>query len=76
MPNYTYKCRKCGEEFDVFQSITADAFTNHQQQPETKTDCDGEIYRKIFGTGVVLKGTGFYETDYVKKTGTPAKTES
>ncbi len=57
MPTYQYKCRECDHRFDVSQRITADPL---KECPE----CDGEIRRVLFPTGVVFKGSGWYVTDY------------
>ncbi len=67
MPTYEYACKTCGKEFEVFQSIKADAFTT--------CDCGrgGQVQRKIGrGAGIIFKGTGFYETDYKRKNDAPA----
>lgn len=64
MPTYVYQ-RQDGTTFDVFQRISDDALT---EDPETGLP----VVRKISGgAGLQFKGTGFYGTDYVKKTGTP-----
>ncbi len=74
MPTYEYACKTCGKEFEVFQSIKADALTT--------CDCGkgGELRRKIGrGAGIIFKGTGFYETDYKRKpdaSGSSDKAES
>jgi len=58
MPTYEYKCKKCGNTFEKFQSITADPIKNCKS-------CDGEVYRLISKNGnFILKGNGFYSTDY------------
>ena len=68
MPTYTYKCEKCGETFDVFQSIKADPLKVHEK-------CGGRLKRLIGnGAGIIFKGSGFYETDFKKKS-KPAKKE-
>ncbi len=59
MPTYEYTCENCGYEFELFQSITA--------RPLRKCPkCgDKELKRLIgAGSGVIFKGSGFYETDY------------
>ncbi len=58
MPTYEYKCTKCGYEFEEFQSIT--------DPPEsTCPKCKGKTKRIISGgSGFLLKGQGFYSTDY------------
>jgi putative FmdB family regulatory protein len=57
MPIYEYKCKKCGKEFEVFQSISA---------AETKVCkfCKGPIRKLISRTTFHLKGGGWYVTDY------------
>jgi len=62
MPTYTYKCEKCGEVFDVFQSIKAEPLKIHD-------NCGGKLKRLIGkGAGIIFKGSGFYETDFKRKT--------
>lgn len=69
MPTYQYKCTDCGQEFDFFQSMSSETLTKWPNEIEGHSpNCPGNVKRKISsGSGVVLKGTGFYETDYVKK---------
>ena len=59
MPTYDYECDACGYTFELFQSIS---------EPVKKKcpDCGKPKLRRLFGTGaaVVLKGSGFYQTDY------------
>ena len=57
MPTYDYKCKKCGNIFEKFQSITEDPIKKCKS-------CDGEIYRLISKNGnFILKGSGYYSTD-------------
>jgi len=57
MPTYVYR-REDGTTFEVFQRITADPLT---ECPETN-----QRVRRVIsgGTGFILKGSGFYKTDY------------
>ncbi len=58
MPTYEYKCKKCGFQFEVFQSMTDEPLN---QCPT----CKGELVRLIgAGAGLIFKGSGFYITDY------------
>jgi putative FmdB family regulatory protein len=58
MPTYEYKCKKCGNTFEKFQSITENPIKNCKK-------CGGEVYRLISKNGnFILKGSGFYCTDY------------
>lgn len=64
MPTYEYQCRKCGHEFEKFQSITA-------APVKTCPKCRGRVARLVSGgAGIIFKGTGFYQTDY-KNTKSP-----
>ena len=59
MPTYEYICEECGYEFEQFQSITA--------KPLRKCPKCGKVRLKRLigvGSGVIFKGSGFYETDY------------
>lgn len=64
MPTYEYECTKCGELFELFQSIKDAA------KKSIKCDCrecnnKAPVVRRIgIGGGVIFKGSGFYQTDY------------
>lgn len=67
MPTYDYVCSSCEDEFEVFQSMTADPLTR------CPTCSDGALRRKIgIGAGIIFKGSGFYQTDY-KNSGRPTE---
>lgn len=60
MPIYEYKCKLCDHRFELMQSFSAG----------TKSVCplcSGEATRVISLSGFVLKGTGWYVTDYPSK---------
>lgn len=59
MPTYDYACRKCEHTFEVFQNLSEKVL---RKCPE----CGRLALERMFGTGsgVMFKGTGFYETDY------------
>ena len=62
MPTYEYKCSNCGNEFEIIQSM--------KDEPLKKCPkCGKNKLRKIIsgGVGVIFKGSGFYQTDYVNK---------
>lgn len=68
MPTYDYKCRNCNKEVEIFHSISA--------EPETVCPlCKTEGLEKMVssGSGIIFKGSGFYETDYKKKSKGEAK---
>lgn len=59
MPTYDYLCKNCGYEFEQFQRITAGAL---RKCPE----CGKRELKRLIGagSGVIFKGSGFYQTDY------------
>ena len=62
MPSYNYKCLGCEKEFVVFQNI------NDQHLTVCKF-CDSDNIKRLIsaGSGLIFKGSGFYLTDYKKK---------
>lgn len=60
MPIYEYQCEKCGEVFEVFQKVSDPA-------PKSHTCGSRKIKRLMSQTSFVLKGTGWYVTDYGRK---------
>lgn len=63
MPTYEYECEKCGKLFEVFQSMVEDRLTKC-----VDPKCKGKVTRLIgAGSGIIFKGSGFYETDYKRK---------
>jgi len=61
MPTYEYQCKKCNYVFEKFQSIKDEPLKRCPR-------CKGAVKRLIgTGAGIIFKGSGFYETDYKKK---------
>lgn len=59
MPIYEYKCNKCGV-VEVMQRIT--------EAPLKKCpNCKSKVERMMSRSSFVLKGTGWYATDYANK---------
>jgi putative FmdB family regulatory protein len=72
MPTYTYRCTKCGEEYEVVQSMSDPPLKRCKK-------CRGALRRTFHPVGIVLKGPGFHRTDYRKpepKESSDAKKES
>ena len=67
MPTYDYRCEN-GHSFEEFQSMLAAPI-------KICPICGGKAERLISGgTGLIFKGSGFYITDYPKKSdGKPEK---
>ena len=60
MPIYEYQCDKCGEHFEVVQKF--------DDAPLKKcTSCGGKLQKLISQSSFHLKGSGWYATDYAKK---------
>ena len=59
MPTYEYKCENCDHQFEQFQSITSKPL---RKCPE----CGKNKLNRLIGSGsgIIFKGTGFYQTDY------------
>jgi putative FmdB family regulatory protein len=69
MPIYEYKCPKCGV-FEVTQRITESAL-------KKCPTCKSKIERIMSATSFVLKGSGWYATDYASaKAKTDAASDS
>ncbi len=57
MPVYEYECRSCGKLHEIMQRYT--------DAPLAKCpECGGEMKKLISSTSFILKGTGWYKTDY------------
>lgn len=62
IPTYEYQCTACGHKFEEFQSIIAPI---RRKCPSCKRR---KLNRLIGpGSGIIFKGTGFYQTDYRSK---------
>jgi putative FmdB family regulatory protein len=71
MPLYEYECDNCGHRFEVIQKFSDDPVT---QCPK----CQGPVRKLLSSPAIQFKGSGWYITDYAKKSGTgsgPTKSE-
>jgi putative FmdB family regulatory protein len=57
MPIYEYECTKCHKHFEIMRKISDDPLTSCRE-------CGGELKKLITNTSFVLKGSGWYVTDY------------
>jgi putative FmdB family regulatory protein len=66
MPTYEYVCEKCGHQFELIQSISAESLKQcPREQCAKKPWGKGKVKRAISGgAGLIFKGSGFYITDY------------
>ena len=74
MPTYEYRCEKCQETFEMFQSMKDAALeVCPQQQCRMETWGQGKVKRLLgTGAGLIFKGSGFYSTDYRSQSYTEA----
>jgi len=64
MPTYDYQCGACNHQWELFQSM-------NDSPVKSCPKCKKRKAKRLLGlgAGLIFKGTGFYETDYKKKSG-------
>jgi putative FmdB family regulatory protein len=69
MPLYEYECKKCHHRFERIQKFS---------DPHVKKcpECGGPIEQVISAPAVQFKGSGWYVTDYAKKSSTGSSSSS
>jgi putative FmdB family regulatory protein len=65
MPLYEYQCKKCGHRFEKIQKFSDRLI---KKCPE----CGGPVEQLLSAPAVQFKGSGWYVTDYAKKSHAPA----
>jgi len=65
VPLYEYECDKCGHRTEVIQRVGAPAIGPCEE-------CGGAMKRLLSAPAFQFKGTGWYVTDYAKKSGSSA----
>ncbi|MBZ5681462.1 MAG: zinc ribbon domain-containing protein [Acidobacteriia bacterium] len=65
MPLYEYQCKKCGHRFERIQKFS-------DKMVKKCPDCGGAVEQMISAPAVQFKGSGWYVTDYAKKSHVPA----
>jgi putative FmdB family regulatory protein len=65
MPLYEYQCKKCRHRFERIQKFS---------DPLVKKcpECGGPVEQLISPPAVQFKGSGWYVTDYARKSSSPA----
>ena len=65
MPLYEYECKKCHHRFERIQKFS---------DPYVKKcpDCGGPVEMVVSAPAVQFKGSGWYVTDYAKKSSAPS----
>jgi putative FmdB family regulatory protein len=69
MPLYEYQCKKCHHRFERIQKFS---------DPHVKKcpDCGGPVEQVVSAPAVQFKGSGWYVTDYAKKSSTGSASSS
>ena len=69
MPLYEYQCKKCHHRFERIQKFS---------DPHVKKcpDCGGPVEQMVSAPAVQFKGSGWYVTDYAKKSSGGASSSS
>ena len=65
MPLYEYECEKCGHRFEKIQKFS-------DKMVKKCPECGGQVEQMISAPAVQFKGSGWYVTDYAKKSHVPA----
>jgi putative FmdB family regulatory protein len=69
MPLYEYECTKCHHRFERIQKFS---------DPHVKScpNCAGKVELVVSAPAVQFKGSGWYVTDYAKKSGSGSSSSS
>jgi putative FmdB family regulatory protein len=68
MPLYEYQCSKCGHRFEKIQKFS--------DKPIKKCpECGSAVEKTISAPAVQFKGSGWYVTDYPKKSQAPSSSD-
>ncbi len=68
MPLYEYQCKKCGHGFEKIVKFS--------DKPIKKCpECRGPVEQLISAPAVQYKGSGWYVTDYAKKSHAPSSSD-
>jgi len=57
MPIYEYECEECGKQCEVIQKFADEPLS-------ICPECGGQMHKLISQTSFILKGNGWYVTDY------------
>ena len=68
MPLYEYQCEKCGHRFEKIQKFS-------DRMVKKCPECGGRVEQMISAPAVQFKGSGWYVTDYPKKSDTGASSD-
>jgi len=68
MPLYEYECKKCHHRFEKIQKFS-------DRMVKKCPDCGGPVEQTISAPAVQFKGSGWYVTDYAKKSSSQSSSD-
>ena len=69
MPLYEYQCEACHKRFEKIQKFSDPPI-------ETCPSCGGRVNKLLSSPAIQFKGTGWYITDYAKKSSTDSSSKT
>ena len=69
MPLYEYQCESCQKRFEKIQKYSDPPI-------ETCPSCGGRVNKLLSSPAIQFKGTGWYITDYAKKSSTESSNKT
>jgi putative FmdB family regulatory protein len=69
LPLYEYRCLKCAVHFEKIQKFSDPLLTTCPQ-------CGGKLEQLLSSPAIQFKGSGWYITDYARKSETSSKEDS
>ena len=69
MPLYEYECEACANRFEKIQKFS-------DPPEETCPKCGGKVRKLLSSPAIQFKGSGWYITDYAKKSGSVDSSKS
>jgi putative FmdB family regulatory protein len=60
LPIYEYRCKKCGDLIEKIQKFSDPPLSKHE-------GCGGKLEIVLSSPAIQFKGSGFYITDYARK---------
>ena len=69
MPLYEYECEACGHRFETIQKFS-------DPPVEKCPKCGGRVHKLQAAPAFQFKGSGWYITDYAKKSGSSASSDA
>jgi putative FmdB family regulatory protein len=69
MPLYEYQCESCDKVFERIQKFS-------DPPVETCPSCGGKVRKLLSSPAIQFKGTGWYITDYARKSGDSGKSSA